>query len=147
MITLLLLARKVLSNVFTCSFGSVRLCALWLRPLSPCLQAGLASCCLVCSLECCVTRMLAGYLGDDVFVIIVYCLSGATILITRVVNHGRFPFSQNLRFYIPENFRFEWKGLFPPRNRASFWVVNLTSHWLIAERRNKTKWMTMLQFL
>ena len=32
----------------------------------------------------------------------------------------RFPFSQNFRFVIPENFQFKWKGLFPPRNRASF---------------------------
>ena len=51
----------------------------------------------------------------------------------------RFPFSQNFRFVIPENFQFKWKGLFPPRNRASFWVLHLTFHWLIADEVQQNK--------
>ena len=52
---------------------------------------------------------------------------------------GRFPFSQNFRFVIPENFQFKWKGFFPPRNRASFWVLHLTFHWLIADEGQQNK--------
>ena len=52
---------------------------------------------------------------------------------------GRFPFSQNFRFVIPENFKFKWKGLFLPRNRASFWVLHLTFHWLIADEAQQNK--------
>ena len=51
----------------------------------------------------------------------------------------RFPFSQNFRFVIPENFQFKWKGLFRPRNRASFWVLHLTFHWLIADEAQQNK--------
>ena len=54
-------------------------------------------------------------------------------------NQERFPFSQNFRFVIPENFQFKWKGLFPPRNRASFWVLHLTFHWLIADEAQQNK--------
>ena len=55
------------------------------------------------------------------------------------LDQGRFPFSQNFRFVIPENFQFKWKGLFPPRNRASFWVLHLTFHWLIADEAQQNK--------
>ena len=62
-------------------------CALFDRSLFPLVCAvGFASCCLARSLERGVSRMPAGNRGDeDVFVIVVFCLSGATVLISHVV--------------------------------------------------------------
>lgn len=60
-------------------------------------------------------------------------LRGGGVQFTET-NHqyqGCFPFSQN--------FQFKWKGLFPPRNRVSFFVVNLINISLVNRWQGATK--------